>query len=125
MCLRNSLVAGSVLQVVLRAGDGHKAFEDVLVQDAFGILGGLVGHEAVDEGEGGLRHLDPAEWEVGEVWVLLDRLGEAIFSEFSEHVKVVVSRGRIWLAVVQLVRWLVTGSALLAWCSHIRCRIET
>lgn len=48
------LVAWSVHEVVLVSRDGHEALEDGLVEDAFGIFGGLVAHEAVDERESGL-----------------------------------------------------------------------
>jgi hypothetical protein len=48
-------------EVILWTGVGHEAFQDVLVEDTFGVLSGLVGHEAVYEGEGCLRDLDTSE----------------------------------------------------------------
>jgi hypothetical protein len=49
-------------EVILWTAVGHEAFQDILVEDSFRILGGLVGHEAVDEGEGCLRDLDTSEY---------------------------------------------------------------
>lgn len=63
----DALVAGGVDEVVIGAGDGHEGLEDGLVEDAFGGFGGFVGHEAVDEGEGGLGDFDAGE---GKVWIV-------------------------------------------------------
>lgn len=38
--------------------DGHEGFEGGLVQDAFRVFSGFVGHEPIDEGESGLRHFN-------------------------------------------------------------------
>lgn len=54
-----------MLEVVLRACDGHEALQDCLVEDAFWVLGGLVAHETVDEGKGGLGDFDTTE---GQIW---------------------------------------------------------
>lgn len=53
-----------MLEVVLRAGNGHEALQDGLVEDTLWVLGGLVAHEAVDEGEGGLGDLNTTEGQV-------------------------------------------------------------
>ena len=58
------------------AGDGEEGFEDVLVEDAFGVFGGFVGHEAVDECVCGWLDCDAGKGSVEEVWVVGNGLVE-------------------------------------------------
>ena len=50
--------------VVLRSFYGHEALQGALVEDALWVLGGLVTHEAVDEGKRRLRDRDTSERQV-------------------------------------------------------------
>ena len=93
---------GEAVSVV--AGDGIEGFEDVLVQDTFGILGRVVGHEAVDEGEGSLGDGHAGDGTVVEVWVLCNGLGEALVAEGAEDIEVVVRGRGVLLHVVELAR---------------------
>lgn len=61
----DTLVSLVPREVALRSVDGHEALEDVLVEDALRVLGALVGHEAVDEGEGGLGDFNTGKGVVG------------------------------------------------------------
>lgn len=70
--VRDLFVAWVVSKASGFAGDGEKALEHFLVEDALGVFGGLVAHEAVDEGEGGLGDEDAGERAVEEVGVLRD-----------------------------------------------------
>ena len=76
--------------VVLRARDGHKALQDFLVEDTFRVRRGMVSHEAVDEGESGLRDGHAGEGTVVEDRILVDALLEALAAEGAEDVEVVV-----------------------------------
>lgn len=90
--------------ILLSAGDGHEAVEVVPVQNALGILGRVVGHEAVNEGEGGLRYSHSVERAVDEVGVLRDALLEASRAELPKDLKVVVGRRGIGLKITKLLR---------------------
>lgn len=97
----NSLVSWGPFQVVLWTRDGHEALQDLLVQDTLGVLGRLVRHEAVDEGEGGLGHLNATEGQISEVWVLGDGLIVSLLAEVTQDFEVVVGGACVWLTVVQ------------------------
>ncbi|KAI7555165.1 Cloroperoxidase [Hortaea werneckii] len=104
-----TLVARLPVEVLLIiAVDGHEALQDVLVEDTLRVLRGLVGHEAVDEGEGRLGDLDTGEGK-GEVsltrvvWVLLDGLVVALLTEVAQDLQVVVGCSSVGLTVVQAV----------------------
>ena len=58
------------------AGDGVEGFEDGAGEEAFGVFGGFVGHEAIDEGPGGWGGDDAAEGGVEEVGVVANGLVE-------------------------------------------------
>ena len=69
MCQRgpltgNALVAWNPTKVVIRALDGHEALQHLSVQHARGELSRLVAHEAVDEGESGLRDSNATEGQI-------------------------------------------------------------
>jgi len=72
------------------AGDGEEGFQHVLVQGSLGVLGGLVGHEAVDECVGRLGNDRAGEGAVEEVGVLGDRLLESVAPVLEEDVEIVV-----------------------------------
>lgn len=77
----NALVARGVDEGVLGTGDGHEGFEDGLVEDAFWGFGGLVGHEAINEGIRCLRYGDAGKRAIDVVRILLNALLEAMVSE--------------------------------------------
>ena len=66
-----------IFETATRASDGVKGFEDVSVQVAFWMFGGLVPHEAVDEAPRCRRGDNTGEWRVEEIRVLVNRLIEA------------------------------------------------
>jgi hypothetical protein len=82
----DAFVAGGPGEAAAVAGDGEKRFEHGLVEGAFGVFGGFVGHEAVDERVGGWLDEDAAEGAVEEVWVVADGLVEARRAEVGQHV---------------------------------------
>lgn len=76
------------------AGDSEEGFQHVLVQNSLEVLGGLVAHEAVDEGEGRLGDEDAGEGAVEEVGVFRDRLLESVAPVLEKDIKIVIgSRG--------------------------------
>lgn len=101
--IRDTLVTGDPLEVVLRALDGHEGLENFFVQDALRVFSGFVGHEAVDEGVGGLRNFNTGERVVGEVGVAGDGLLEALGAEGAEDFKVVIGSRGVGLHVVELI----------------------
>lgn len=66
----DTFISESPGEVVVWAGDGVEALEHISVQNTFWCLGGVVRHEAVDEGESCLADSHTSKWLVGEVWVL-------------------------------------------------------
>ncbi len=72
-----------------------------MVEDALGVFGGFVAHEAVNEGEGGLGDEYAGEGPVEEVGVLRDRLLVTGFAELEEYVKVVVCSCCVGLEIVE------------------------
>lgn len=62
----------------------------------------MVGHEAVDEGVGGLGDGDAGEGAVEEVGVLGDGVFVSSGSEFAEDVEVVVGCAGVGLHVIEL-----------------------
>lgn len=76
------------------AGDGEEGFEDFSVETAFGVLGRLVGHEAVDEGVRGGLHDYTREGSVEEVGIVVDALLESRGTEVCQEGKIVVVGGR-------------------------------
>lgn len=75
--LRDLLVALGPLEVAAIAGDGEEGLQDLLVKAALGVLGRLVGHEAVYERVGCGLNRNTGERSVEEVWVVVNRLLEA------------------------------------------------
>lgn len=80
------------------AGNTVEGFEDVAGEVAFGIGGGFVGHEAVDECVCCGLHQYSREGSVEEVGVLVDGLLEALGSERGESGEI-VAVGAEWLGV--------------------------
>ncbi len=70
--VRDFLVTRVVSKVSRLAGNGEKALEHFLVEDALGVFGRLVPHETIDESGGGLRDKNAGEWAVEEVGILRD-----------------------------------------------------
>lgn len=97
----DSLVSWGPFQVVLWTRNGHEALQDLLVQDTLGVLSRLVRHETVDEGEGGLGHLNATEGQISEVWVLGDGLVVSLLAEVTQDFEIVVGGACVWLTVVQ------------------------
>lgn len=97
----NSLVTWGPYQVVLGTRDGHKGLQDLLVEDTLGVFGRLVCHESVNEGEGGLGHLNATEGQISEVWVLGDGLVVSLLAEVTQDFEIVVGGACVWLTVVQ------------------------
>merc|ERR1719487_1269016 len=102
--VREALVATLPVKVLLViAVNGHEALQDLLVEDTLRVLLRLVGHEAVDEGEGRLGDLNTSEGKVRVVRVLLDRLVVALLTEVAQDLQVVVGCSSVGLTVVQAV----------------------
>jgi len=93
-----------VTRVIFRAGDGHEALQNLLVEDALRVGGGVVGHVSIDEGEGGLRDGHAGDRPEDKVWVLVNAFLESFTAKRSEDFEVVVGRRRIRLHVVELCR---------------------
>lgn len=75
--IRDLLVALRVREIRVVARDGVEGLEGLAVEEALGVLGGFVGHEAVDEGPGCGLGDDAGEGRVEEVWVVGDGFLEA------------------------------------------------
>ena len=89
--LRDAFCAGIMFESARAvAGDGEEGFEDVLVENAFRVYGRVVGHEAEDEGGGGLGDEDAGDGAVEEVWIFGDGLLEAALAVLKEDGKVIV-----------------------------------
>ena len=79
------LMAWRVYEVGVVASDGVEGFEDVACEEAFGVFGGFVSHESVDEGPSGGRSYNAAKGCVEEVGVVADgvlKLGSAVVGEY-------------------------------------------
>lgn len=86
--IRDALMAGRVFEVRIISADGVEGFEYVAGEKTFGVLFGLVGHEAVDEGPGGGGGGDAAEGGVEEVGVVVDGFLEAGGAVVGQDVEV-------------------------------------
>lgn len=82
------LVSGRVLEVGVVASNGVERFEDVACEETFGVFGGLISHESVDEGPSGGRCYNAAKGCVEEVRVVADGLLEAGSAVLGEYLKV-------------------------------------
>jgi len=80
----------SVSEVALVASNGEETLEDITVQVALGVLGGLVTHEAEDEGICSRLDRDSGERSVEKVRVLADTLLESVGTEGGQQRQVVV-----------------------------------
>ncbi|KAI7573246.1 hypothetical protein KC317_g70 [Hortaea werneckii] len=104
--VREALVAALPVEVLLIVAiDGHEALQDLLVEDTLGVLLRLVGHEAVDEGEGRLGDLDTGEGKVYEI-ICQRHTGSqqvALLTEVTQDLQVVVGCSSVGLTVVQAV----------------------
>jgi len=98
----NALVTLGPGKAARLAGDGIEGLENFLVENTFGVLRGLVGHEAVDESVGGRLHQNAGEGTVEEVRVLVDGLVEAGCTEGCQDTQVVVCGCCIGLRVEHL-----------------------
>lgn len=100
--LRNAFVTLGPLEVAAVTGDGEEGLENLLVEDSLGVLSGLVGHEAVDEGVGCGLHDNAGEWSIEEERVFSNRLVESGRAKGSEDRQIVVGGRWVWLKVEQL-----------------------
>ncbi len=81
-------MAGRVLEVGVVASDGVERFENVACKEAFGVFGGFVSHESVDEGPSGGLSCNTAEGCVEKVGIVGDRLLKAGSAVVGEYLKV-------------------------------------
>ena len=81
-------MAGRVLEVGVVASDGVERFEDVACEETFGVFGGFVSHESVNEGPSGGTSYNAAEGCVEEVGVIADGLLKAGSAIVGEYLKV-------------------------------------
>ena len=81
-------IAGRILEVGVVASDGVERFEDVACEEAFGVFGGFVSHESVDEGPSGGLSYNAAEGCVEKVGIVRDRFLKAGSAVVGEYLKV-------------------------------------
>lgn len=96
--IRDTFIAGLILEVASFARDGEERFEGFFVEVAFWVFGGFVGHQGRGEGEAGGSDEDAGELGEEKVRVGVDGVVEAGLAEGKE--------GRILLW-----SWLSGGSA--------------
>lgn len=114
-------MSASVFQIVVRTRDSEERLQDVLIEEAIWMLGGVIGEHGWDQdvrgccdetGEGAIcrntlsDRTTSVDHEVltKEVWILSHAFVEAHSAMVDDHVDVVIGSLWVWLSVEKLRR---------------------